>query len=258
MVDPNRPQTPDGRTDPSLTERVGDALAREAERAAAAEKARKDAEAKEKDAATPPKDPVPPVIYFDRTLPPAGNFELFPGVIEIGGGYFYDSNQNVIMEPSGDGRTFILRTPGAGFDPANPRLSAVQDLSQRQPASVPPSAPEADLKPPVAPPVPVSEATPNYIRNGLAWVDQTNGEGSLMLPPDLPAPAEGDSYWLWMSVPGRTDPVAVGRLNDVPTDGGRVDFVLPQSGLIPGNFILTNESVPRPAVPSAHVILKGP
>ena len=232
------PSAPAG-TDRPLSERIGPALERELEPADAGNDAKPDAEAK------------PPLSFIDRTGPPVATFELpVAGLEEIGGGYFYNRSQNLIMEPTGDGRTYNYRQPGPDFDPENPRLAPVKDLSTRQPVS--------DSPPPVVvPPVP-QEAEPEHLGSGYVWVDQTTGEGTLILPPGIPEPEQDSSYWLWMTVPGRDTPIAVGQVESIPPDGGSLDFSLPQAGLIPGSFVITREATGSPATPSSNILLKGP
>ena len=74
----------------------------------------------------------------------------------------------------------------------------------------------------------------------------------------IPEPEQDSSYWLWMTVPGRDTPIAVGQVESIPPDGGSVDFSLPQAGLIPGSFVITREATGSPATPSTNILLKGP
>jgi hypothetical protein len=252
LSDPARPAGI-GKDKTPLSERIGEKLNRDLE----------DATGKEPDAPSAPDQQETPAkprsTYFDRNAPSEGTFQVPGGVTEIGGGYFYDPNRNLIMEPTGDGQTFTLRTPGPDFDPANPRLMPTVDLSQGLPEPEPtPKPPTATIKPDPKPILTDADTTPSYIDNGYAWVDQTSGQGALILPPGVPSPPDGQSYWLWMTVPGRDGPVAVGRVEDVPTSGGSVEFTLPQSGLLPGSFILTQEGPGNPSSPSKTIILKGP
>ncbi len=264
IVELTDPKKPAKGTDAkrSLGDLISDGLGGELEKATKGKKPKEDSDAKPAPT-TDTEPPKPTAVYFDRTAPHMGEFALPPGVIEIGGGYFFDANRNLIMEPNGDGRTFTLREPGPDFDPNKTRLAPVADLSKKypdkkpEPFSAPEPLPEPEPEPELVQ-VPESEAVAPYVNDGFAWVDQTNGQGSLVLPPGLPAPTAEQSYWLWMTVPGRADPVAIGTVQDFPTDGGRVDFSLRERGLIPESFLLTREGPGVPAKPSENIALRGP
>lgn len=169
--------------------------------------------------------------FINRNAPPVGTFTLpLEGLEEIGGGYFYDRGRGLIMEPTGDGRSYHFRQPGPDFDPANPRLAPVPDLSSGRDAE----------------------------NNGYVWVDPATGEGSLILPPAAANAPQDGNYWLWMTLPGNNAPVPVGQVDGGAAQGGSFAFTLPQTGTAPGSFLVTRETVPMPSAPSAEVILRGP
>lgn len=104
-----------------------------------------------------------------------------------------------------------------------------------------------------------SEAIPDLtIPSAVPIYDSARDIGQLLVN-NLSAPVEGQAYFLWVQSDNAQQPILVGTLPDAIGDSETFDFKLGSTGIIPDQFLITQDAVLYPQVPStSNTILQGP
>jgi hypothetical protein len=119
----------------------------------------------------------------------------------------------------------------------------------------------AGMRENAAPPIaslPVAENPAINLPSAVPVYDPARDVGKLIVS-NLPSPADGQAYYLWVKNDQTQEPVLVGTL---PGDIGQsetFDFQLGSTGLIPDRFLITEDPVENPQTPAAaNIILDRP
>jgi hypothetical protein len=81
--------------------------------------------------------------------------------------------------------------------------------------------------------------------------------GTLIVQNLPPAPAN-QAYYLWLTGPGSSEPIAVGVLPPSESPNNLFEFNLGVPGFVPTGYLLTLENAQAAARPGRNVILQGP
>lgn len=87
--------------------------------------------------------------------------------------------------------------------------------------------------------------------------DETTGQGSILVS-NVPPPAEGSVYQLWMDGSNQDQPISLGVIPQLDNGSGRIGFELPESDFSPTNYRLTAEPAGGSYQPTGPTILSGP
>jgi hypothetical protein len=157
-----------------------------------------------------------------------------------------------------DGVTWpiIMKLTAPGSDPAtaivqNPILGAMLNQDLRETAGIQ----DKNLKEASQ----TSEARPDLtIPSAVPIYDSARDIGQLLVN-NLSAPVEGQAYFLWVQSDNAQQPILVGTLPDAIGYSETFDFKLGSTGIIPDQFLITQDAVLYPQVPSSsNTVLHGP
>ncbi len=143
-----------------------------------------------------------------------------------------------------------LTTPGS--DPAtaivqNPILGAMLNQDSLTDESI---EGENVKTAPLTPDLTIPSAVPIY--------DPARDIGQLLVN-NLSAQVEGQAYFLWVQSDNAQQPVLVGTLPDTLGNSGTFDFKLGSTGIVPDQFLITQDTVLSPQIPnSSNTVLQGP
>jgi hypothetical protein len=207
-------------------------------------------------------------LVIEKGLPNTGMFNLqegtqirhldFPvdqaaeyrGLVPLTEGWFYDQFSDLLWKPTGKGHEYLGQKAPVGFDAEN-FTPVVNDAPAVKPAPSTTMTDQADL----------TNATdiisPTPPVRGYPIFDETTGSGSIILQ-NLPDPATGEIYQLWVTDPATKAPISIGVIPPLDAGGGRVWFDLGGPGVAPSGYLLTREISTGASVPSTRVVLRGP
>lgn len=146
----------------------------------------------------------------------------------------------------------IMKLTAPGSDPAtaivqNPILGAILNQDSLTDASF---EGENAKTAPTTPDLTIPSAVPIY--------DPARDIGQLLVN-NLSPQTEGQAYFLWVQSDNAPQPVLVGTLPDTIGNSETFDFKLGSTGIIPDQFLITQDTAISPQIPnSSNTVLQGP